>query len=256
MNSISSDFKKYKIILLWLDECKHYTKNSQPLGEDAFIKEMQSHNYVKISCIDNTTSTDTTNMNNENNEDNEDSENNKNNGDSENNGDKTKIDIVLISSSSRIESGVDSFRRLLKALNVKENTQYNNRKLIIITKYPFSTNVLKTKSAYNIGITNYLHSNFSCDKRRGPMCYPHKVMSAEEVKLLTEFYYNKASDYPPICLDDPQCIWLNAKPGDLIEITRVEDNAAGKTITYRYVTTKKFDMSNKSKTSDLNLSNE
>lgn len=226
MSQISADYRKYKNILLWVEECKKYLVKNTSLSEEDFIKKMQSDDFVSIATMDG----------------------------------KVQIDIILTSSVSYIESSVELFRKVLKSVKVRELDSKrginHSRRLIMVTKRPFSTNVQKIRNGYAVAITNYQHIDFVTDKRTGPMCYPHKVMAKEEVDALISFYHNKPSDYPSICLDDPQCIWLNARLGDLIEIHRIEDNAAGITVTYRYVISKKFDMSDKSKTNDLNLNSE
>lgn len=248
LGGFSADFVKYNVIMTWITDCKHYTMKGSVLNEKDFIHQMQSHNYIHIPCSD----------------------------------EKNTIDIVLASSFSGIESSTDSFRKVLKHIGVKEihaqkdsdsdsdddksekhknkaaaPKEKSNRIVIIVTKYEFSTNVQKSRSKFTGAlIINHRHMDFACDKRKGPMCYIHRVMTDEEVANLTSFHKNKPSDYPILCINDPQAIWLNGKPGDLIEITRIEDNAAGLPVSYRYLSTKKYDMSGKSKTSKLTLSEE
>ncbi len=251
---ITSDFRKYGIIMIWIQDCKQYTLDTPAISEKEFTQQMQTKGFVRISCTDG----------------------------------EAIVDVVLVSSSSGAESSVDMFRRLLKQIGVKtkanvaeENDDSGSdgeneskkkpapsakskvvavleaRTVVFITKDEFSTNVNKARSEFTGAlIINYLHRDFACDKRTGPMCYKHRVMLATEVAELVNFHHHKASDYPLICRDDPQIIWLNAKPGDLVEISRIEDNAAGLTTSYRYVSSKKFDMSEKSKAAKLNLSDD
>ncbi len=246
---IAADYMKYNVIMTWIQDCRKYTMESPAISEKEFTEQMQSKNAIHIPCME----------------------------------EKKVVDVVLVSSTSGIESSVDLFRRLLKSIGVKiakvieedsedesgdkdavapsaeaaQADKHGNRIVIIITKEPFSTNVQKARSEFTGAlIINYRHRDFACDKRRGPSCYKHRVMTKKEVDDLTGFHHHKSSDYPILCIDDPQAIWINGRPGDLIEVTRIEDNAAGMTIAYKYLSSKRFDTSDKSKASKLNLSEE
>jgi DNA-directed RNA polymerase subunit H (RpoH/RPB5) len=140
--------------------------------------------------------------------------------------------------------------------NVKEKQETKEKPtVIIITKKPFNAAIQKALIKYeDVDIVNYIHRDFACDKRKGPMCSPHRVLTTEEIEELNRFTLGSTSNYPAICIDDQQCIWLNVKVGDLIEVITIEDNAAGISKQYRYVSPKRFQFMDQSKTKGLNAS--
>ncbi len=62
----------------------------------------------------------------------------------------------------------------------------------------------------------------------------YRIMSDEEVAALLEKYRVMKRDLPKIKLNDPAIILLNAKEGDVIEITR-KSQTAGEAKYYRVV---------------------
>jgi len=61
----------------------------------------------------------------------------------------------------------------------------------------------------------------------------HEIVSEEEKKMLIE-KYGPLKNFPRIYSSDPQVKALNAKPGDVIKITR-KSEVAGEVVYYRVV---------------------
>jgi DNA-directed RNA polymerase subunit H (RpoH/RPB5) len=223
LQGIDADFRIYDILCIWMKECKQYKmpEGYKDLSAEEFKKQIQTNNYIHIQC----TSVD-----------------------------DEKTNIVFVSKLAEISSNVGLFRKMLRNIGIKPESE--KIKVIVITKVPFSAGTLKGRQDFpNVSIINYLHREFACDKRKGPMCHTHRVMSDEEKAKLIDFANTQAKSFPGISIWDPQIIWLNAKLGDLIQITRIEDTPGGESTAYRHVTSRKYNMS-KSKGSDLNLSEE
>ena len=55
-----------------------------------------------------------------------------------------------------------------------------------------------------------------------------------EIKVLSDEFYNSKNSYPKINVYDPAIIWLGARVGDVIKITRISE-IAGISIAYRLV---------------------
>jgi DNA-directed RNA polymerase subunit H (RpoH/RPB5) len=60
-------------------------------------------------------------------------------------------------------------------------------------------------------------------------------MSKDEIKDLFQFTASERADLPKIFITDTQIIWLGAKIGDVIEVTRGSE-ATGYAIIHRVVT--------------------
>lgn len=62
----------------------------------------------------------------------------------------------------------------------------------------------------------------------------HEILEPEEIQKVLEQYHVKPHQLPYILSTDPAARGLNAKPGDVIKITR-KSEVAGVTVYYRYV---------------------
>jgi len=62
----------------------------------------------------------------------------------------------------------------------------------------------------------------------------HEVLSKEEVERVTKQFNASPEQFPYILATDPAAKAVNARPGDMIKITR-RSETAGSTVYYRYV---------------------
>lgn len=62
----------------------------------------------------------------------------------------------------------------------------------------------------------------------------HEVLTPEDKEALLKQYGIKPSQLPKILANDPVVLEINAKPGDVIKITR-RSPIAGEVISYRFV---------------------
>jgi DNA-directed RNA polymerase subunit H len=62
----------------------------------------------------------------------------------------------------------------------------------------------------------------------------HEILSPEDKEALLKHYGIKPSQLPKILANDPAVIEINAKPGDVIKITR-RSPIAGEVVSYRFV---------------------
>jgi len=62
----------------------------------------------------------------------------------------------------------------------------------------------------------------------------HEILPSKDVKELLEKYYIKPYQLPYIRASDPAAKWIEAKPGDILKITR-KSLTAGSSVTYKYV---------------------
>ncbi len=62
----------------------------------------------------------------------------------------------------------------------------------------------------------------------------HEILSEDEVREVLERYEVDRSQLPKIKADDPVCIEIGAKVGDVVKVTR-KSATAGEAVVYRLV---------------------
>ncbi len=68
------------------------------------------------------------------------------------------------------------------------------------------------------------------------VCVPrHTLLSKQEAEYICDSMFVKLEDHPLACKDDPQIVWLGARPGSLVRIDDCSETAAMR-VGYRYVT--------------------
>lgn len=137
--------------------------------------------------------------------------------------------IFLLSVNSKYNNNSQNLRGLLA--RIKEPTD-----VIIVSSEIFKTYSIRTISTFeSLRVKTYLHENFDLIVPRGPLCYPHRILSFEETNhLLNKELCRRLIHLPKIYSEDVQCIWIGAEVGDVIEITQLSD-ITGKSIQYRVV---------------------
>ena len=64
---------------------------------------------------------------------------------------------------------------------------------------------------------------------------PHSILTREETKQLLRDYSIRLVDLPRMFEDDPACLAVGGKEGDVIKIVRKSDTMVDKIDTYRFV---------------------
>ncbi len=95
--------------------------------------------------------------------------------------------------------------------------------VIIVSLHVIANIVAKLAPKFNhLNISTYGHHIFAMEIPNGPHCYPHRVMDKKEVNhLLNEGLMTRLTGLAQIRENDPQCIWIGAQIGDVIEIDAV-----------------------------------
>lgn len=141
----------------------------------------------------------------------------------------TPILIYLFSKTSKYIKKAQDFRSLMS--NIK-----GPHEVILITPELIPNYVNEAKRINkHLDLHNYPSRTFNLIIPQGPLCFPHRVMSQTEVKkLCNNELFNYITSLPKINVMDPQCIWINAKVGDVLEIIGDTDST-GKYIKYALV---------------------
>ena len=187
----------YLNVLIFAEEWRKFELVNKKISFEAFRTALYKDSYVRIDCRDATNSRD--------------------------------VIIFMFDQGSKYTASNQEMKKLLKyepagsyvILISHDSLSTYHRKYIAIERR------IKIQSA------NY--TNFAMILPKGPLCYPHRILSRAEILDLAN---NELCCYiinlPKIYDDDPQCLWIGAQVGDVIEITMYTDTA-GEVIVYRVV---------------------
>jgi len=201
MNIIMTDqqYTQYQNLHIFATKWRKFKQKGEIKNKSSFRKEMQFKDFVELKYTSST---------------------------------GKPIIIYLLAVNSKFNTGSQDLKRLLS--KIREPTD-----IIIVTNEAFkiySTRALEKFTHLNIKV--YLHENFNLIIPNGPLCYPHRIMDADEVNhLLNEDLCCQLINLPKILIEDVQCIWIGAEIGDVIEIKMISDTT-GETIQYRVVVPK------------------
>jgi hypothetical protein len=195
-----SQFRQYNNVRLFAEKWRKYKPTDKPHTHESFRKEMQPNKYIKLEYI--------------------------------NSASGRRVVIYLFTSDSKYAAASQDLKRLL-------NKNKDPCDVILITEKPFKVYANKViYSLKHLNIKSYLHKIFESETPTGPLCYPHRIMSKEEVNLLlnNDLCCN-LTNLPKILEEDPQCVWIGAMVADVIEINMASD-ISGETIRYCVVVPK------------------
>lgn len=190
-------FEQYKNLLLFATEWRHYEVKSKKLAEKEFNDTIHSKEYVTISCNDNVK--------------------------------KRPVEIYLFLKNSQHITKSQLLKNLLSKIQPGSI-------VMLVVDQPLKIYGKRTvESNRKLHIFVYLQSTFALCMPNGPLCYPHRIMSKDEVnRLLNCELFCYLSNLPKIFVEDAQCIWIGAEVGDVIEI-RFASDASGEVIQHRVV---------------------
>lgn len=189
-----TQYEQYKNIHIFATEWRKYTSEVSIMTEDAFRKEMHHKEYVRMDYK---------------------------------NKDK-QVFIFLLSVNSKYNNS-QHLKKLLASIR-------STADIILISKEEFKIYSRRAMELFkNLNIYTYLHEHFNIIVPNGPLCYPHRIMDKKEINnLLNNELYCEINNLPKLRANDPQCIWIGAQPGDVVEV-ELPSELAGHVIQYRLV---------------------
>lgn len=192
-----AEFNRYNNVIIFATDWRKYELVTKPLDKDAFRKVMQSEQYVKLECYDPKKD--------------------------------TNVLIYLFDKNSKYIASSQDMKKLLK--KIKDPCS-----LIMITYQPMNVYHRKAiNSQKHLKVSVYRHEIFDLVLPNGPLCYPHRIMTREEViRLTNEDLCCFVINLPKILDEDPQVIWIGAEVGNVLEIKMLSDTS-GETYQYRVV---------------------
>lgn len=190
-------FTRYNNVVTFAKDWRKYKLVNKTLDANAFRTAIQTDEYVMLEC--------------------QDTKKNR------------TVYIYLFDKNSKYSNSSQDLKRLLK--KIKDPCD-----VILITYAPFNVYGRKAIALHkHLNIYTYLHVIFDLVIPNGPLCYPHRILPKEEVlRLCNDELFCYLTNLPKIFDEDPQCIWIGAESGDVVEIKMLSD-IAGETIQYRVV---------------------
>lgn len=176
-----SDYNRYKNMLIFAKDWRGFNVSSKTIDFEAFRKQMHSDQYIRIDATH----------------------------------DNKRILMYLFDANSKYTNKSPQMKLLLKKIPVPSE-------VIMVTALPLSQYHRKTIAQNKLlNIYIYRHSIFDLVIPKAPGTGKHRIMSREEVLQLTN---NDlccwVNNLPKIYDSDPQCVWIGAQFGDVIEVTR------------------------------------
>lgn len=119
-----------------------------------------------------------------------------------------------------------------KAEFVKMMTQINTVEVILISNKIITTGIREFANTLKPQLYSYTFDKFQIDMTRAPLVSKHRILNISEVVSLLSNLMKDPKDFPTIFTNDTMAVWIGAKPGDIIECTRVCEST-GLCIIYR-----------------------
>lgn len=187
-----ADYNRYKNMFIFAKEWRGFNVSSKMVDFESFRKQMHGDQYVKIEATH----------------------------------DGKKIFMYLFDANSKYTAKSPQMKLLLKKIPVPSD-------VIMVTAMQLSQYHRKTIAQNKLlNIYVYRNSIFDLVIPKAPGTGKHRIMSREEVLQLTN---NDlccwVNNLPKIYDSDPQCVWIGAKFGDVIEVTR-NSHIIGESIAY------------------------
>jgi DNA-directed RNA polymerase subunit H (RpoH/RPB5) len=192
-----SDFNRYINVVDFANNWRKYKINNTVLNEEAFRKSMHSDQYVRLDC----------------------------------NNVKKNIDvyIYLFDQESKYTKSSQDMKKILKKHKKECNLIFITYKILNI----YHKRAITAEKHLKVDI--YRHEIFDLVIPKAPNSAEHRIMTRDEVlHLMNKDLCCYIVNLPKILESDPQCIWIGAEIGDVLEIRMLSD-ITGETYQYRVV---------------------
>jgi DNA-directed RNA polymerase subunit H (RpoH/RPB5) len=145
--------------------------------------------------------------------------------------DKNDVMYVFLVSDGTLVSKSLEFKKLLNTI------PDNKAHLVIVSKGGIKTPIKKFLLKYTkkkLLVKNLLYANFKVDVRKNVMVPLHKLCTLEETKkAMKDNKIETLMQFPKIKHTDPQVLWVNGLPGQLIKVVRRD--VTGEVLYYRVI---------------------
>lgn len=196
-----SQYKQYQNLYIFAKDWRKYKQISPLLDINTFRSNIQVNKYIRIECMNNELT-------------------------------KPVLIYLLLNNDKKNDINSQELKHLLA--KIKDPSD-----VILVSSNKFKSHPQKVITSFkHLRVKTYLHENFDLIIPEGPLCYKHRILSHDEIKiLLNKELCCSLINLPKILLEDVQCIWIGAEVGDVVEITMISDITL-ETIQYKVVTPK------------------
>ncbi len=210
------DYVRYKNVIEFITEWQKFETKHREMPHNEFRKQMQSFHYIVFECYDPKY--------------------------------EQLVHIFLFSENNIYVQANADMKKLLSKFIKTDRKQ----RIILITNEVLSVyhkkSIAKEK---NVIIDAYKHEIFDFILPRANSSSPHRILSGEEISNITNNeLFCHVVNLPKIFDTDPQCVWIGAKPGDVLEITMNTD-ISGNCVRYHLVIPHTFRMTEKNISKEL-----
>lgn len=155
--------------------------------------------------------------------------------------DKGKIDItiLMIAPGSKYATITQFFKQLIATVIQKGKIPKNGLDLMIVSENVLTVHLLKQikmmrRQYPGLYIEHYNYNKFIIEFPKHQLVQPHEIANMEEVNEYCDNNYLTIDRFPKIFTNDTPVVWIGAKPGEVVKVTRLSENA-GEAIAYRFV---------------------
>jgi len=133
------------------------------------------------------------------------------------------VTFVIVAKNSDIPNRTESFLGMMR--EIKDESE-----IFLFTEKENTSKIRAYANSNNINLHIYPMYIIHIDLRKAPGVPKHEIVTSDEEKHIIERYYIHGKNMPYILSTDPQIIWIGAKPGDIIRITRMSEVSGYATI--------------------------
>lgn len=156
--------------------------------------------------------------------------------DTNNKNDKINVFIILISPTSNKALKTQDFKKLL---NTIPSGIPNGADIIIVSRDLLKIQLTKyIKNLHDVikhyHYEYYSYNSFLIEFPKHVSIPKHEIANDDEINDFCNKYKKQKNTLPKICESDPGCIWIGARFGDVVKITRPSETS-GYAIAYRVV---------------------
>lgn len=142
--------------------------------------------------------------------------------------DKSPVLIVLTDIDSEIPGKKQAFLKMITFIK-----KYITHDIILISHKIITTSISEYVKSVGYNISSLSFERFIIDMTRAPLVPKHRLMSEDEITILLNQLFIEKRSLPSISINDTQAIWIGAKLGDVVEITRYTEST-GYSLFYRH----------------------
>jgi DNA-directed RNA polymerase subunit H (RpoH/RPB5) len=173
------DLNRYRNLLEFV-KYRGLLQKSPVLSDDAFRKQMQSHEYVRVDCVCKK--------------------------------EQRAVLVYLFTRNARYMKHSGPLKQLLSKISDPSD-------VILIGARVGSSYIRDAIQQFSLCKTyTYLHQHFSTIIPRVKICGVHTIVPADQLEVILADIHCVREQLPRIMVHDPQCIWLGAKPGDVVKV--------------------------------------